>query len=182
MPNWCMNTLTVIAKPENFDDLNDMQNQVIGDKVDDDSKVTYFSLEKILPTPEDAYDLNMIKNGFPDWYNWHSENWGTKWDVDCQQSMSFIIDGNKILKYEFDSAWAPPIEAIDILAGHYPQLFFHLFFDEPGMDFSGVRIWRKGEVYEDYDWQVSFSNMKYTSDAKYLMSDYPELITGDSIA
>lgn len=91
MPNWCNNTLTIKSKNQQF--LEEVQKAVQDEKL-----LTY------MVPPPDTDDYNA-----QGWYNWNCANWGTKWDIcDPQDGM---VDG----QYEcnFNTAWAPPIEAIE---------------------------------------------------------------------
>ena len=52
---------------------------------------------EFVPLPEDQE-----KN----WYDWHLENWGSKWDI----ANGFIgLEAPKELELGFDTAWSPPI-------------------------------------------------------------------------
>lgn len=146
MPNWCMNELTVFG---NKDDVETLINNM---KYFD----TEFSLEKIAPEPDVVED----------WHQWRLENWGTKWDVEAQITESGFIVGttSKYAKFVFDSAWNPPTAAIEELARKFPALSFHLAYDEPGMDFSGVIYWSDGKRIDEYEFSHSVSTIKNLSD------------------
>lgn len=123
------------------------------------SNHTEFSMHKLFPVPMDL--LNPIldkpaeskklrvelqkKYGFESWYDWRIANWGTKWDVKCNQ-----IDGYPFTKeyitYYFDTAWSPPTEFLKEIAPKYPLLTFFLGYEEPGMAFQGELQITKGEV------------------------------------
>ena len=121
MPNWCNNTLDISGDEaeikrfkENAESYEDKQ---------------HLSLEKLYPIPEKE-----------NWYNWHVENWGTKWDVDGE----LINESSETLDYVFDSAWTPPIEAFTKISLDYPTLRFKLEFEETGMEFAGYADIEKG--------------------------------------
>jgi hypothetical protein len=85
---------------------------------------------------------NRTKYGYANWYDWCVNEWGTKWDVggDGYEAQD-IPDG---LLMSFDSAWAPPVRAMEQLV----DLGFdvRLMYYEPGMAFCGV--WENND--DDY--------------------------------
>jgi hypothetical protein len=107
-------------------------------------------LNEFIPVPEDLHIIagcvgdpqeqaaleakekaNREKHGYANWYDWCVNEWGTKWDVECD-----IVDvkDNEITLY-FDSAWAPPINAYEKLE----DLGFTIdgYYYEPGMAYCG---------------------------------------------
>lgn len=91
---------------------------------------------------EEAYKTKRAKDatGYSDWYNWRNQHWGIKWDIEAQLEIS-----DSTLAYTFDSAWAPPIEALDTIAEKFPKLHFDLRFAEGGCDFAGRIKWEDGQ-------------------------------------
>lgn len=69
------------------------------------------------------------------WYDWNVRNWGTKWDVansdeDSYPETELMTDEETKLQYSFNTAWSPPIPAIEKLSKQYPSLKFNLDFEE----------------------------------------------------
>jgi len=146
MPNWCNNNVEITG-PKN--------------KLEELSKACENGLfNHILPIPEElsgttspARDEDKAKNkilrekyGYDNWYDWKVNAWGTKWDVDGEDSFlqNEIKDGDTDfhgrLCLAFDTAWAPPV-------GIYEELIkqdfgVKAFYYEPGMDFAG--LWQDG--------------------------------------
>ena len=88
------------------------------------------------------YLLDMIeKYGAKDWYDWHINNWGTKWDLTAE----LLCSDEGYLQYCFDSAWSPPIEFLKEVSKKYTRLEFRLRYDEPGVGFMGVAKYKNGE-------------------------------------
>ncbi len=67
------------------------------------------------------------------WYNWNITNWGTKWDVAVPAEDSYkntYIEGptengeNLVVYYNFETAWSPPVPALEKLSAQYPSLLF----------------------------------------------------------
>ena len=111
MPNWCSNDI-VISGPE--------------DKIKDLWEAAQFKeglLEAIAPIGEWDYDTAVAE-------------WGTKWDVELHglEHKPGEISG------WFESAWSPPIEAIDTFLGNNPDCKVQLKYFEPGMCFVGEHV------------------------------------------
>lgn len=136
MPNWCFNNLRVDG--DNKASLTAFRDWLGADG---------FKLSKIAPLPaeldgttspnsepnSDASKALREKYGYDNWYDWQVANWGTKWDVEAE-----VEDNDSLIFITFDSAWAPPCQAIASLAKKFPSLSFTLVYDEPGMCFAGM--------------------------------------------
>ena len=78
--------------------------------------------------------------------DWLRDNWGTGRDVD----ITSVIEISDIeIEIIFETAWTPPIQAIDALASQNPHLNVELSFQEPDCEFGG-----------DYSWENSISVKK----------------------
>ena len=115
MPNWCSNTFTIKGDVDSLRPLWEATQQ------EDNPQF----LEAIKPIGEWEYG-NAV------------EAWGTKWDVNTD-GMEFEDhgDGTATLHGWFDSAWSPPIEAFNTLAGDLDSCYIELYYFEPGMAFVG---------------------------------------------
>lgn len=150
MPNWCNNKLTITPKTKPARIL--LETAVLNTQAPPDSDKPGF-LATMVPMPEEisktvagwprdeAKDAEMVaKYGYADWYDWCVANWGTKWDFHSPHAVAegdgFVID--------FDTAWSPPIDALDKLTDLYDM---SLSYVEYGMDFAGT--WVNGVVVED---------------------------------
>lgn len=61
----------------------------------------------------------------PDWYSFNTTNWGTKWDVACgndEDDSTLTAEFPNALHYRFDTAWSPPVPALEELSRQYPTL------------------------------------------------------------
>lgn len=128
MPNWCMNNLTI----EHED----------GAMVDRFVKAYNEgnTCNEFIPKPEN------IGEG---WWDFCVNNWGTKWDIGCDDNESHGLKPTRVgnqVTVTFDSAWAPPIglyNELDKLGFMVSATYF-----EPGMVFCGK--WYDGnDVYYD---------------------------------
>lgn len=92
------------------------------------------------PRPEDGYNHGG--------YDWCVANWGTKWNL---SEPNIREDDNKgdrrIVKFNFGTAWSPPIPVIEQMAEIFPDLKFELRFYEGGMAFQGKFIWKNGQLH-----------------------------------
>ena len=133
MPNWCENKLVVRGEEKDMAKFN----KVIEKKVirNDNGKIGDI-LKAFVPIPKDQDD---------NWYQWCTDNWGTKWDVECYED---LIEDDYV-ELSFDSAWAPPIAWLRIVAKRYPKLKFALKYDEPGMCFMGCSKGSNGVIEDE---------------------------------
>ena len=118
----------------------------------------------IKPEDMDAY-INEPSTGVPDnpedpdswfksnnWYDWNVRNWGTKWDVAVENSDEYpetqILDeGELFINYKFDTAWAPPIPAIEKLSKQHSRVVFTLNYEEE-TSWGGEIVFRNGIMEE----------------------------------
>ena len=85
MPNWCSNNLSLSHK--------DPAMISRAKKAFEDGN--FFN--EFVPLPKEQEE---------NWYDWHCENWGTKWDI----AEGFIgMESAKELELGFDTAWSPPV-------------------------------------------------------------------------
>jgi hypothetical protein len=165
MPNWCQNTLLIKGPTDEV--------SMLIETVKDNN--TALSLAKIIAVPEELKQVSSPNRdedeaarlsslyGAKDWYEFQVNNWGTKWDVDARivedsatnapGYKSYTSPDERFVHMAFDSAWSPPIFAIDMLAKQFPKVKIHHAFDESGSDFSGYRMYIGGECVEDKDFE-----------------------------
>ena len=91
-------------------------------------------------------EANRLKHGYATWYDFCVNEWGTKWDVGADEGM-ITEDGPNALRMSFDSAWAPPVPAME----KFQDLGFKvkLVYWESGMCFCGL-FDENGDDYYDY--------------------------------
>lgn len=174
MPNWCENTLLIMGEAKQITNLKEF---VRMDK-------QQLCFDKIKPCPPElrlhsAPNRNEQQAGFfakkygaKDWYDWCISNWDTKWDASDVSLHESTWDENLLLEYRFNTAWAPPIKVIEELAKKYPDLNFHLSFDEPGMGFSGWRLYRHGELTRDEDYDQSYYSVRMHMEPSVELFEY----------
>lgn len=152
MPNWCNNVI----------ELTHSNPEMITRAVRSLERGEF--LQEFIPCPKELTDTvsgyvgdeqaaldakqaaNVEKYGYPTWYEHNINEWGTKWDV----SSAHISDQTDIsVSASFDTAWAPPVAAMDKLSdlGFEVELYYY----EPGMEFCG----KYTTEYGDRDYKCS---------------------------
>ena len=89
---------------------------------------------------------NIATHGYGNWYDYCVNEWGTKWDVGGEGDQATVTGPNSI-SMGFDSAWAPPIAAME----KFQDLGFKVkrIYWESGMCFCGL-FDENGDDYMDY--------------------------------
>ena len=90
---------------------------------------------------------NIATHGYGNWYDYCVNEWGTKWDVGGDGGVATMDEGTNHIEMNFDSAWAPPIAAME----KFMDLGFKvkLVYWESGMCFAGI-FDENGDDYLDY--------------------------------
>lgn len=155
MPNWVYNGLTIEGNPEQVDKLVEQMNQPFVDFITPKGDLAFanhvrnkyvnpiFSFRNIVsPTDLEAYKAQpdfKAEGEQNDWYNWNIRNWGVKWDVavrEDEQHPDTYIEGpvangeNKVVYYNFNTAWGIADKALTNLSSQYPNLLFTLSYEE----------------------------------------------------
>ena len=139
MPNHVTNTLEIYLWHNDHDDLITEIRELICPK---DSEYEYIDFNAIVPPPEKMFTDNLsmddrvrcAEEGIPNWYDWQTENWGTKWNAYSQE---LIEQDNCMLKLQFDTAWAPPIPIVERLA----EILRKKYPDEDGYESYVAGAW-----------------------------------------
>lgn len=95
------------------------------------------------------------------WYNWNLRNWGVKWDVAVSNDSEYpstYMEGpttngeNKVVYYNFETAWGIPDEAMIKLSSQYPDLLFNLSYEEE-TGWGGEREYLRGECISEAEYE-----------------------------
>jgi hypothetical protein len=114
MPNWCSNTLTL-----SHEDPAQIRRAA-------DAFQRGELLQELVPNPSSEWN-----------YEWSCEHWGTKWDVGGKDySEPDISDDGRSMTVNFDSAWAPPTAAYDVMLDQGFDV--EAMYYEPGCAFAGI--------------------------------------------
>jgi hypothetical protein len=155
MPNWCNNYLelehedpamierakTAFADAKLLAEFCPVPESlhIVAGRVGDDNDEAQKKLE------EDTA-RNIATHGYANWYDYCVNEWGTKWDVGGEGDQATVTGPNSI-SMGFDSAWAPPIAAME----KFMDLGFKvkLIYWESGMCFCGL-FDENGDDYYEY--------------------------------
>jgi len=152
MPNWCNNSLEIYHTDpamiervrKGFND-GGLFSELIPCPQELTETVSGSMGEDKRAEHEAQQAANVEKYGYPNWYDFCVNEWGTKWDVGADGNPAQDIPGGLMLGFE--SAWSPPIGAYEKLT----EMGFTIraMYYEPGMAFAG--IWEEGvDDYYDY--------------------------------
>lgn len=133
---------------------------------DDLAKSEKRFLEQRADIETDKWELgktawNNIQNyGFPTWYEWSINNWGTKWNA---YGYSEDVDYSENENLHFQTAWSAPHPILMKLSVMYPDISFsHEWADEDIGANCGRRIYRGGECTESYYPESEKDSIKFS--------------------
>ena len=129
MPNYCINRLTVSNKTPEFEAF---------------LKEGGFSFERMAKPNRPESD----EVGFAT-IDSQVDAWGTKWDLsesEAKEAAETLLDCDYA---DFDTAWSPPINAIEALSKMFPEVDLTLAYYEPGMCFYGTADFYDGMTSDD---------------------------------
>ena len=92
---------------------------------------------------------NLVKFGYPSWYEWCIDNWGVKWDAGNETDEDLdCTDPNKV-QLSFDTAWQPPVAFYEKLT----DMGFDItaFYLEEGQGFVGKYTSETGDNNFNFD-------------------------------
>jgi len=187
MPNWCQNTLLIKG---DHNAVEQLLTTVSGGN-------TALSLKSLMPlppelqggdapfkgTPEEAQRLKNLY-GATDWYDWQVSNWGTKWDIEAtiaDDSWSqppgyetYNKPSTRTVRIVFDSAWAPPTPAIQMLAKKFPNTNIYHAYDESGCDFGGWAMYSNGECVKETETPSYYGMQMYAEPSEDIFEYFPD--------
>lgn len=145
MPNWCGCSLKITGPKKALDAFKATLNtpNSHGEKVP-------FAFHQTVPFPANGFQGDLsdkdraecAAKGIPNWYDWNTANWGTKWDA----SDPDVEINPKSIKITFQTAWSPPLEWLEKASKAHPELTFEMGYSEYGMNFYGEATAINGEL------------------------------------
>lgn len=184
MPNWVFNHLSISGDAEQIEKVKNQLNKPIVKNYKEkegDKPVTYsnpiFSFWNIVAPPEEKYDEYFEVNGYVDgkktgnspfnWYSFNNREWGTKWDVAVSDEAKYSdtsleSESPTYLYYRFDTAWSPPVEAIEKLSSQYPELKITLEFEEE-QGWGGEYLFSEGSYSAVREWDIPNSHADWVA-------------------
>ena len=180
MPNWVYNGLTIDGTAEEISAIKKQLNEPFQRQHDQWNPETgkmeiqdvlypnpVFAFWNIIkPTNLEAYNkqadhtipmAEQLSFSGDNWYDWNVRNWGTKWDVAISWNEEYpetelIDETDTSLCYKFNTAWSPPIPAIEALSAQYPNVEFDLDYEEEtGWGGNVIFTDGQGTVLQDYE-------------------------------
>ena len=145
MPNWCNNTVEINHTDKtkmyalveainegkfcNFAKPVPESLQIVAGRVGDDTNPEQIKLQEQTMN-------NLSVYGYANWYDFCTNEWGTKWDVDAYDPVEYDDQHDKGITFGFDSAWSPPTGVYEALMdqGYTVRAYYY----EPGMCFAGI--------------------------------------------
>jgi hypothetical protein len=180
MPNWCMNQV-ILSGPK---------------KVMDEIAATGLSLDKIVPCPDKLRGVEKTtfipKNeaklrkelqkeyGVSTEFDWHVLMWGTKWDIsvgDIRVEQCYGNEDEYEINVSFDSAWSPPVKAMQHLYEKYKRQGLKLWMEyfEPGASYLGTATGDKGIFTDEYrEYKNADELQKYVDELEHCLAE-PEV-------
>lgn len=178
MPNWVFNSLSIDGDKEQIQKVKAQLNAPYQRNFEDGAQ-TYsnpiIAFWNIVRPPEDKMEEYEGVHGYTDgerkgdgafnWYNFNNREWGTKWDIGVADSNKYsdtemTNDSETNLGYRFQTAWSPPIEALENLSSQYPELEITLDWEEE-QGFGGVYVFQDGEHSIEKEWDIPDSHADY---------------------
>lgn len=153
MPNWSSNA--IVATSENESQLADFVNKFYHNQ-ENSTGDRGGCFQALVPMPEALFGTTSPSNG-PNWYDWHCDNWGTKWDV-FYNDVTLHVDTPQKAHFSFDTAWAPPTTWLLTASKQFPDVKFELACSEQGNAFAGVQTIQNGELLDETDVHVEFDH------------------------
>ena len=173
MPNWVYNNLTIEGSEEEIAKVKAQLGKPIQKRyADSDEEVTNYSnpiisFWNIIAPPDDKLDEYFGTHGYANgekqgqteynWYNFNNTKWGTKWDIavadeEKYSDTSLEEEHATVLRYRFNTAWSPPLPAIEELSLQYPKLEITLEYEEE-QGWGGEILWTEegSSIVREYD-------------------------------
>lgn len=164
MPNHVTNRLWIIAPTKKREEeiltfLKGKENLEKDDEVEINEEV-FIDFSAITPKPAWVFngDVGPTERqiwGKNNWYDWQSENWGTKWNAYSQYYADDTVGSEEIPMIEFQTAWSAPMAVIQKLPFIFPDCaFMHIWSDEDYGNNVGYAIYeinRDNAILEFHD-------------------------------
>jgi hypothetical protein len=129
--------------------------------------------------PSSKDESNWFKFDTNDWYNFNVREWGTKWDVAVAEDDKYpttYMEGptangeNKVVYYNFETAWSRPMPALEKLSAQYPTLLFTLSYEEE-TGWGGELEILRGEVISESEYDSKCRDCDATDQMEYCEND-----------
>lgn len=118
-----------------------------------------------------------------DWYSWNVRNWGTKWDVAVSNDDKYpdtVLHEHKSegedqwLVYGFQTAWSPPVPAMEKLSKLVPNCVLTLEYEEE-TGWGGEAEFVNGELTAESDYESKCRDCDEINCMEYCENDCGEI-------
>jgi hypothetical protein len=176
MPNWVSTTLTVKGSKEEVKRFIDgvTDNKILESYVPCPKELTetvsgFFTDEEKAEELRKKSEANIAKYGYPNWYEWSYQEWGTKWG-DCDthfEKETETSNGSWEVQCYYQTAWGPADAGFLKVSTLFPELLFTFDYDEEAGFFAGVHAFQFGAIvfesmYEpcEYEEEIDYDDEK----------------------
>jgi len=141
------------------------------------------SEEDYLNQPAQKSDMtDWFKFEGNDWYNFNVREWGTKWDVAVSSDDKYPDTNfeeadngeNKVIHYNFQTAWSRPLAGLEKLSAQYPDLLFTLSYEEE-TGWGGEMEFLRGKVISESEYDNQCRDCDATDQMEYCENDCGEI-------
>jgi hypothetical protein len=142
MPNWFYLTIEVNGSKE---DIKEFVDNVQGSEKHKTEELD-FDFNHFIPQPDDIFRgalgqkerKHCKENNIPNWYDWNTRNWGTKWNANCDhRDIYYSVDsGFSGVMYRLSTAWADPRPVLNKMIEMYPNLIFTISGEEESAEYG----------------------------------------------
>ena len=138
MPNWCSVAMQIEGPKEGVEELVRAATEGVGEDHDGMPKGL---LSVMAPVAGEKTTSSQ------------SAEWGTKWDVTDAEVLAEDDLGDDRVSVDllFDTAWSPPIEAVETFLGENEDYSVRMQYFEPGIAFVGEYTDERGEETYQYE-------------------------------
>ncbi len=142
MPNFCQNRMMVSGPKMDVDAFTEQAKGTVSWGGDLSDEVLTF--HQFIPIPEGEDPFKKLRVAL----------WGTDrppFDPTITQQGEYDEDDWKRGRYDFDTAWSPPLAFVKTVGKMYPTLMISLMYCEMGMQFRGELVVSEGKVVHEID-------------------------------
>lgn len=113
MPDNYYNKVRIAYCGKEENKLQSIKDAIFSKTTEDEKEITFVDFKKTIPPPANMFEgssgdkeRKMCKEqGIPNWYDWQTENWGTKWNA---YNTKITLEYSDIIVFEFQTAWYCP--------------------------------------------------------------------------
>jgi hypothetical protein len=171
MPNWVYSSITVTGDNEElakFMQHISTKPEFLNEEEWNSRALSFHSFISLDPEHRDEYngthgtkDGKQVGNTEHNWYEWNNNNWFTKWDACSPDVHHDDISRAQSVNITFETAWSPPTPVYEAMGTQWPELTFHIHWEEEqgfgeeieiiGGDYMTTDAWDSPDSHQDYE-------------------------------